>query len=229
MGFFDWARRLWSAPMEPVTGHRADKVTDLEVDGEGWLVGRGVRRLPSVRHSSLSVPTPIALMWHYTATDPGTAGSLAKRIQTYRSGHDRAASWHVCVGVDGTLWQSVPFLRGAWHCARGVVEHRRWHGDRFMWDYDVADSHRINACAIGVELEGHGKTFSNPQVAGAMRLLGAVVEAYQIHPTMAVLAHSHFDPSRRRDPGPVWRDLLPLLLRGAYNVKRLPDLSEFSG
>lgn len=227
MGFFDWARRLWSAPMEPVTGHRAERVTDLEVDGEGWLVGENVRRMPSARHSSLSVPSPIAVMWHYTATDPGTAGSMAKRLQSFRRGHDRAASWHVCIGADGTLWQSVSFLRGAWHCARGHLLERRWG---VTWDYTLGDvQHRINACALGIELEGHGKAFPAPQIAAAMRLLGALVDAYPIHPTLAVLAHSHFDPARRSDPGPVWNSVLPLVLRAAYDVRDLPDLSEFSG
>lgn len=220
---WNFLRDIFAKPMAPVTGHRADNGTDLEVDGEGWLVGTGVRRLPSVRHSRLTVPMPCAVMWHYTATDPGTAPSLAKRIQTYKSGVDRAASWHVCVGTDGTLWQSVPFLRGAWHCARGYADEKLWFGDTEGWDYTIGDSHRVNACSIGVELEGHGKVFPAAQVQGATRLLTALVDAYPIHPTMAVLEHSRFDPARRQDPGPVWVALLPAILRSAYGVDRLPE------
>lgn len=219
---FDAIRGLWRAPMEPVTGHLADgDDIDPMVDSQGWLVGRGVTRLPSVRHSPLTTRGPIAILWHYTATEPGTARSLARRIRTYREGKDRAASWHVLVGQNGHLWQSVPFLRGAWHCRRGTVVAQYWQGDTQYWVSDFPspiERHRVNACSIGIELEGHGVSWPWEQVAGATRLVRALVDAYPIHPHNAMLGHSEFDPARRIDPGQEWMALLPKLLRSAYGA-----------
>lgn len=226
MTVIDALRRLWHWPvsvpiMEPVTGHVADLADDLQVDGEGWLVGPGVERVPSVRHSPLTAREPFAILWHFTATRPGTARSLAKRIRTYRKRIDRAASWHVIVAQDGKLWQSVPFLRGAWHCARGTIRSQYWSGHTRFWDSDVDNvAHRINSCAIGIELEAlDGQSFPWQQVDAATRLVRALVDAYPIYPTNAGLSHSMFDPARRTDPGPVWEAMLPKILRAAYGAE----------
>lgn len=202
MSFFDWPRQLLGmAPKlpAPITGHPEPERVGLDVDAEGWLVGAGVRIVPSVRHSPLTSKAPIAIVWHYTATDVGTAANLAKRIRKYKRGVDRAASWHVCVGSDGTLWQSVPFLRGSWHCAKGTI-----------------GGHRVNACSVGVELEGHGK-ISEDQVRAAELLVRGLRYTYDIHPDHAGRGHREFDPKRRSDPGPVWEALLPGLLERAYS------------
>jgi len=197
-------RSLWegTSTPRPITGHvePASPPDALEIDPEGWLVGAHVELAPSVRHSRLSVPEPIAIVWHYTATDHGTARTMARRIRTYRRGVDRAASWHVCVGHDGVLWQSVPLLRGAWHCARGTIGGRR-----------------VNACSVGIELEGRGDAFPAAQVNAADRLVRALVEAYAIPREQAGRGHREFDPARRSDPGPVWEALLPGLLASSYS------------
>jgi N-acetyl-anhydromuramyl-L-alanine amidase AmpD len=168
----------------------------LEIDAEGWLVGDTVRLYPSVRSSALVAPEPLAIVWHYTATDIGTAKSLARRIRKYRRGKDRAASWHVIVADDGTLYQSVPFVRGSWHCRRGRIA-----------------GHRTNACSVGVELEGYGMAFSEAQTRAAGALLGVLVEEYRISRHNAGIGHSDLDPKRRSDPGSLWSDeILPGLL-----------------
>jgi N-acetyl-anhydromuramyl-L-alanine amidase AmpD len=196
-----WVRTLWERAPGPVTGHPDPPAgPELEVDAEGWLVGERVERVPSVRHSALSTPQgPIAIVWHFTATDPGTARNLARRIRTYKRGVDRATSWHVIVAHDGVLWQSVPFLRGAWHCAKGRIA-----------------GHRVNACSVGIELEGHGGTFSEDQIWAAELLVRTLRETYEIHPAQAGRGHREFDPTRRSDPGPIWEGLLPGLLERAY-------------
>jgi N-acetyl-anhydromuramyl-L-alanine amidase AmpD len=200
-----WVRQIWErAPRlpVPVTGHiEPEPAPDhLEVDAEGWLVGADVEYVPSVRHSSLSTSQgPIAIVWHFTATDHGTARVLARRIRTYRRAVDRAASWHVIIAHDGVLWQSVPFLRGAWHCARGTIM-----------------GHRVNACSVGVELEGHGDRFPPAQIVAAQRLVRALAQAYPIRDVNATHGHREYDPARRRDPGPVWEALLPDVVRFAY-------------
>lgn len=200
-----WVRQLWEpAPGAPaaITGHVEPELSPdhLEIDAEGWLVGAGVEHVPSVRHSPLSTAQgPIAIVWHYTATDHGTARALSRRIRTYRRAVDRAASWHVIVAHDGVLWQSVPMLRGAWHCAKGAIA-----------------GHRVNACSVGIELEGHGDDFPEQQVRAAERLVRALRDAYRIESTNADRGHREFDPSRRRDPGPAWEAMLPDILRRAY-------------
>lgn len=201
-----WVRQLWDrAPRvpAPVTGHVEPEVPrdHLEVDAEGWLVGARVEQVPSVRHSRLSTPGgPIAIVWHFTATDHGTARSLARRIRTYRRGLDRAASWHVIVAHDGVHWQSVPFLRGAWHCATGEIA-----------------GHRVNACSVGIELEGHGDRFPAEQVFAAARLIRTLAHAYPIREVDAMHGHREYDPARRSDPGPIWEAMLPGLVRAAYD------------
>lgn len=61
-----------------------------------------------------------------------------------------------------------------------------------------------NACAIGIELEGYGQVFPEPQVVAACRVWRALVNAYGIPRELAMLEHSRFDPERRADPGPIW-------------------------
>lgn len=209
---WDWIRNRTA--FAAITGHPADRLEapGLQVDAEGWLVDESARLrrqtgrealvhlVPSVRHSPQSTRSgPIAIVWHYTATDYGTAAALAKRIQKYKRGVDRAASWHVCIGRDGTIYQSVSFLRGSWHCAKGTIA-----------------GHRVNACSVGVELEGHGKTFSEKQIEAAELLVRALRETYPIESVQADRGHREFDPARRSDPGPVWEELLPDLIRRAY-------------
>lgn len=184
------------ARLEPVTGHDQPGMVGLEVDAEGWLAGPGVKLYPSVRNSRLTTTSPIGIVWHYTATDHGTAHRMAKRIRTYKRGKDRAASWHVCVAADGTLYQSVSFLRGAWHCRRGSI-----------------GGHRINACTVGIELEGHGDFYPEAQLDGAARLIQALRDAYPISRENAQLGHADFDPERRSDPGELWQKrILPGLV-----------------
>lgn len=200
MTFWDWPRQLLGmAPRGPVTGHPEPELVDLEIDAEGWLSGRHVELVPSVRHSPLTSKAPIAIVWHYTATDIGTAANLAKRIRKAPGKKDRKASWTVLVGVDGTIYQSVPFLRGSWHCAKGTI-----------------GGHRVNACSVGVELEGHGHFFPMAQRDAAELLVRALVETYDIPLAQAGRGHREFDPKRRSDPGPVWEALLPGLLDRAY-------------
>jgi N-acetyl-anhydromuramyl-L-alanine amidase AmpD len=185
------------------TGHPEP---DLYIDEQGWLWGDGVERYPSVRHSPLTTPhdEPIAIVWHYTAIKPGAARSLSKRIAKYRRGKDRAASWHVQIGVDGTLYQSVQFTRGSWHCARGRIPDKG--GKR----------HRVNRCAVGIELEGLGRAFPEPQVQAAIRLVKVLVERYDIPRQQAGRGHVEFDPRRRSDPGKVWARMQSGILDEVY-------------
>ncbi|MFH0902048.1 MAG: peptidoglycan recognition family protein [Pseudomonadota bacterium] len=73
-----------------------------------------------------------------------TSRSLCRRIQRYRRGIDRPASWHLLITRDGTIYQSAPVSVGTWHVGRpGIIA-----GQRFS---------NINHATIGVELENAGR------------------------------------------------------------------------
>jgi len=155
----------------------------------GWLQGPGVEVIPA--HASwFSGPMPrgpLAIMAHYTATNPGTARSLAERRIRRRWPLARNASWHVTIATDGTVYQMVPLNRRARHCARGMVAGLS-----------------VNQTTIGIELEGRGKEFPDAQVAAARRVWYSIVHAYGIPQELAMLQHSEFDQGRRQDPGELW-------------------------
>lgn len=122
----------------------------MHIDESGWLhAGPSdslVKSYPSVRSYRLSTPAPLGLVWHYTATigAAGTAERLSARIQRYRRGIDRAASWHLLIARDGSVFQSAPFSVGTWHVGRPG---------------DIAGRHfdNINRATIGCELENAGR------------------------------------------------------------------------
>ena len=122
----------------------------MKIDEEGWLVAEGsepkVVRLPTVRTYRLVVPALLGIVWHWTSGrgGPGFAERLARRVQTYRRGVDRPASWHVLVARDGVIYQSAPLLVGTWHVGRpGVIAGQRLDN--------------INRATVGCELENAGR------------------------------------------------------------------------
>lgn len=175
----------------------------LEFDHAGWLRGPGVVLVPA--HPSWFYPElatkegePMGCVWHYTATKPGTAKRMAKRRTKKRKPGQRAASWHITLGSDGRIWQMVSVEAGAWH-SRG-----RFHGLK------------VNRCLIGVELEGFGEIFPQPQCWAATRLVRAMADDYEMRRAEMSLKHSQFDPTRRSDPGALWSDaLLPTIITNA--------------
>lgn len=174
------------------------------IDAAGWLHGPRVVRAPA--HESwygrpLVDGVPVAILWHYTHTKPGTAKAMANRRARRRDPRvDRAASWHYTLETDGKIWQMVPAISSAWHCAKGEVS-----------------GVRVNACTVGIELVGDGASFTAEQVAAAEELVRALVEAYRLTRANSALNHSDFDPTRRRDAGPVWNgEHLPGILERVF-------------
>ena len=146
----------------------------MKVDDQGYLVradGDPVgQRLPTVRTYALATPAPLGVVWHTTDDrgGPGYAEALARRIQTFRSGVDRPASWHLLIGKDGALYQSASFNLGTWHVGMpGVIAGRRFPN--------------INHATSGIELENAGRLrrlgelaycwpyYINPQAPGNER------------------------------------------------------------
>lgn len=171
---------------------------------DGWLHGPGVTRLcaESSWFGGRMLRGPQAIVAHYTATDPGTALSMAERRLLPRGGADRAASWHVTIAQDGAVYQMVPLASQAWHVASKAPVGRGLP--------------RANECAIGIELEGHGDRFPALQVDAACRVWRALVTAYPIPRELAMVQHAALQ-SNRSDPGPAWmRDHAGWVLDAAY-------------
>ncbi|MFH0901826.1 MAG: peptidoglycan recognition family protein, partial [Pseudomonadota bacterium] len=122
----------------------------IYVDDAGWLISEDpevrIVRLPTVRTCQLKTSAPLGIVWHWTGGVGGAsyAESLCRRIQRYRRGIDRPASWHLLIAKDGTIYQSAPVSVGTWHVGRpGIVA-----GQRFA---------NVNHATIGVELENSGR------------------------------------------------------------------------
>lgn len=170
---------------------------DDGIDSAGWLHGPLVSRLPA--HPSwfgapLESVNPIAIVWHYTHTGPGTAKTMAKRRTRRRDPRtDRAASWHFTIDTDGSIWQMVSCLDSAWHCAKGSIAPKAG-----------AKGIRVNRCTVGIEIVGDGKAFTGKQVGSAALLVEDLVDAYGLTRANCARNHSEFDPTRRKDAGPVW-------------------------
>ncbi len=178
----------------------------LHVNGDGWLEGDGVQLVPA--HASwfypkLSTPTgdPRAIVWHVSATNPGTARTMAKHRVVPRRPEDRAASWHISIEADGGVTQMVSLEAGAWHALNGIK--------------GVGPANRTSA---SVELVGWERgPFPELQVIGACRVARAIVRSYGIPRELANVAHADIDPGRRSDPGKLWlREHAPNVMSFAY-------------
>ena len=116
---------------------------------DGWLIPEGnesnVIKLPTIR-TCKSISIPLGIVWHWTGGQGGSffGERLCRRIQTYRRGIDRPASWHVLIARDGIIYQCAPFSVGTWHVGRpGVIAGQRFEN--------------INCATIGCELENAGR------------------------------------------------------------------------
>lgn len=239
-----------TALLEGDHGDAADEDPIIAIDDDGWASGADVFRIASARSSSLhtrdtSGPSPVGVVWHWTATPAGTGWACARRIADPPVHGERAASWHVLITRAGEILHSVPFRRGAWHA--GGATARRFSLRKDGWE--LGDSGRVgaNALMIGIELENVGEVrpadggfrgwpfdagapripddevvafgvrhyqgFPEAQQVAARRLLRAVVREYGIARRAASWGHRDIDPTRKRDPGPVWCDeILPPIL-----------------
>ena len=143
----------------------------MKVGPDGWLVEDAeglppVLRVPSVRTADLAsdIPNPLGLVWHWTgghARNTIYAKALADEIRTFDRTKDRAASWHVLIAKDGTILQSIPFNRGAWHVGKPGRIAGRLFGN-------------INRATVGCELCN----------AGELKLIGGKFYCwpYFLHP-----------------------------------------------
>lgn len=142
------------------------------------------RLQPSPNHNERRGDVPIDLIvLHYTGM---VSGELAiRRLCDPRS----EVSAHYIVDEDGTILQSVPEARRAWHAGRAF-----WKGER-----------DINSRSIGIEIVNPGhefgyRAFPDAQVVAVIALCQDICRRHAIPPER-VLAHSDVSPDRKEDPG----------------------------
>jgi N-acetyl-anhydromuramyl-L-alanine amidase AmpD len=172
---------------------------------------------PSWRYSWLSTPEhkPLAIVAHYSATDHGTAMSMAKRRQQpwqdFAAAHRKSYpgktvpqnSWHVSIEPDKII-QMAPLTSGCWHVGSLTAKQIPGVG----WG---------NRTATGIEIIGWGKAFPASQVALCCDVWRALVQTYGIKREHAMVEHAKLDPGRRSDPGPIWMGKhAPTVLDYAY-------------
>lgn len=195
-------RDLRPADAETTTYHTFTLDDTLVVDAFGWLQGPGVLRLPmhATWYSGHMKLGPRAIVAHYTATNPGTAQSMARnRMDSFdrdpSDGHvDRSASWHLSIEsalTNHPIVQMAPLTAVCWHAGG--------KGSKPIPGIGSANSN-----AVGIELVGWGKAFPDQQVVNACRVWRAIVKHYRIAEAHAMVQHSHISPHDRSDPGPVW-------------------------
>jgi N-acetylmuramoyl-L-alanine amidase len=142
------------------------------------------RVVPSPNHGERRGGVPVTmLVLHYT----GMRSAEAALARLCEPGSDVSA--HYLVFEDGTIVQSVPEARRAWHAGEA-----RWAG---------ADD--INSRSVGIEIVNPGHDwgyvdFPDAQVDKVITLCRDVVARHAIAPDR-VLAHSDVAPARKQDPG----------------------------
>lgn len=177
---------------------------EMRVVGD-WLDGATrIEAHPSWYGPLLTTSAPRGIVAHYTATDPGTAITMAKHRVPALSPGDRVASWHITIETDGSVVQMIPLNHVAWHAGSSTAK-------------PVPGLGQANYNTVGIELVGYGKEFPPAQVESAKRVWRALVKRYGIKREFAMLQHSVIDPDRRDDPGPVFMGQhAPGILEAAY-------------
>lgn len=223
----------------------------MRVDEKGWLqresVDPAIQHFPTIRTCRLAPGGPLGLVWHATGGVGGLrfAEGLARRIQNYRRGVDRPASWHVLIAASGTIFQSAPLTVGTWHVGRPGVVGGTNHPS-------------VNAVTIGVELENAGPlvrvqggfyawphwldrergkpdpryriaaervayvdkhaydAFPALQIASARALIRAIAKDKAWGQDAFRHCHADFAAPTKTDPGPLWTSLLPDLIEAAF-------------
>lgn len=241
--FWDWLKSLQSPlyrtatlPTFPVEAEKDDPVlpqeATLTIDQEGWLVGHNVVQIPAkdpegnVRFSYANV-TLTAIVWHYTAmlvSAKTHADNMRSDAQKHR---DRQASAHLFIDDDGTIYQCIPFSRGAWHvgpdpkkrhyiggvpanrCAAGIEVRnagllKKRGNDYYTGWWRGGTLRKVDPVRVVKAGGRYWEKYSPEQFASARLLCAALVERYDIPKINRRFTHAQLNPDRRTDPGPLW-------------------------
>ncbi len=191
---------------------------------------------PTKLFYSLETPIPIAIVWHYSSPKwygkDWTAEMVCRTLLTTAK-----ASFHIMITRDGTIFQNVSFLKGSFHVGRpGTFEGVNYdninkctigielenHGrllaykDKFYtWPYYKEgiidpDLEVDTNCAIKTN-EGWFCNFTDAQILSAVELMKALKQ--YIKPENMIFGHVDFDPGRKEDPGPIWKEKIKELIK----------------
>jgi N-acetyl-anhydromuramyl-L-alanine amidase AmpD len=134
--------------------HDADGSGDLiEIDDDGWMHGRDVIDVPSVRFSPLAhgFENVDGTAWHFTDTRGAGAVNLAHRI----AAKGDARSCHAWLDAKGRIAQSVSFRRAAWHAGSDTaIKLGRRSGDGAWVTGGLVYP---NSVLAGIEIENAGE------------------------------------------------------------------------
>lgn len=213
----------------------------LALDADGWLVGQGVTKIPSQRkYERLVTGDPTHVVLHWTATARGTAKSLAQRIVKLPPKGQSGSSWHICIGSDGHIWQSVAFEQGAWHAGGATaakIDGKSYN--RFSVGIEIENLGRVVKCKDGAwrawpflkpgykpgpivkqdDIEERAGRWYQKWTPDQMDSLFRVMDLlHQEYGPLGIVGHNEVDPSRKEDPGP-W---LAPQMRSRYATAKKP-------
>lgn len=128
----------------------------IQVDANGVMNGSGVSYVPTQKRGHLAKICDgqvEGIVWHYTDTGaaPGSAQKLAERLAKPGG---RQASWHVLIGRDGSIWQSVPLTMSSWHA--GSPTAKAFSKYKGVWKL-APSGMGANSLFAGIELECVGE------------------------------------------------------------------------
>lgn len=201
----------------------------LAINDAGWLSGANVITAPCKHYSDLLGKKPEGIVWHYTNTAHGTAATMARSLQNKAKAQ---SSYHLAIESDGTIYQSVSFLKGAWHAGSTTAQKFK-RADGVLVKSNVGVS--ANRFAVGIEFVNAGRVknvdgvwrgwpytskgpaarevitvgkntwhaFTAAQIKAGHDLLELLVKHYNMTENTK-LTHAELDPTRREDPGPLW-------------------------
>lgn len=166
----------------------------IAVKGDGVMEGLNVTSCPCLKYSHLAPATEgkvRGIVWHFTNTNgvPGSAIKLAVRLQDPKN--KRPASWHILVGRDGLIIQSVPLTLGSWHAGSDTAskfELVRMTDGKLKWRMSPTGKVGANALFCGIEMENVGEVRKGsdgkwrgwPYEKGYEGVKGPVVDVAQI-------------------------------------------------
>lgn len=166
---------------------------------DGWLVGKGIRQVPSPNHDARpeSDSDISLLVIHNISLPPGKFGGC-HIDELFTNCLDPAAhpffkdiagnkvSAHLLINRKGQVTQYVPFTRRAWHAGKSVFGNRE----------------RCNDFSIGIELEGTDtKPYTRAQYESLARISRQILLAYPGIKPENIVGHADIAPGRKTDPG----------------------------
>lgn len=192
---------------------------------------------PTKLFYSLTTETPIGLVWHYSSPKWYGANYTAEKVCKTLLDGTAKASFHAMVCRDGTIFQNISFLKGSFHVGRpGLINNIQFdninrctigielenhgrllkHNDKFYtWPYykdGVIDSTlEVEYSCAEKTAEGWFCNFTDSQINSSVDLMKAL--KIYITPENMVYGHVDFDPGRKEDPGPIWKEKIKDLIK----------------